>query len=150
MKKNILSKISFSRKNKAFTLIELLVVILILAILAAMIVPRIVSRTSEAKQSKARGDLVNLRKMLETYRLDVGAYPSTEEGLEALRTPPADAEGWKGPYLTKPIPNDPWNNPYYYEWPGPDGDESYVLLSYGSDGQPDGTGEAEDIIESGE
>jgi len=139
-----------SRRTTAFTLIELLVVILILAVLAAMIVPRIVSRTSEAKTAKAQGDLVNLRKMLDTYRLDVGVYPTSDEGLEALRTQPGDAEGWKGPYLTKPVPTDPWNEPYVYEWPGPDGDDSFVLLSLGSDKQPGGDGEAADIIESGE
>ncbi len=139
-----------SRRTTAFTLIELLVVILILAVLAAMIVPRIVSRTSEAKTAKAQGDLVNLRKMLDTYRLDVGVYPTTDEGLESLRTQPGDAEGWKGPYLTKPVPMDPWNEPYVYEWPGPDGDDSFVLLSLGSDKQPGGDGEAADIIESGE
>ncbi|ARU40626.1 type II secretion system protein GspG [Armatimonadetes bacterium Uphvl-Ar1] len=138
------------KTRKAFTLIELLVVMLILAILAAMIVPRIVSRSADAKQAKAKGDLVNLQKMLDTYRLDVGYYPTSDEGLESLRTQPSDAQGWKGPYITKPLPNDPWNNPYIYEWPGPDGDESFVLLSYGSDGAPGGTGEAEDVIESGE
>lgn len=138
------------RTRKAFTLIELLVVMLILAILAAMIVPRIVSRSADAKTAKAKGDLVNLRKMLDTYRLDVGYYPTSDEGLEALRTQPSDAQGWKGPYITKPMPDDPWQNPYIYEWPGPDGDESFVLLSLGSDGAVGGTGEAEDIIEAGE
>lgn len=137
-----------NRRRRGFTLIELLVVILILAILAAMIVPRIVSRTSEAKQAKARGDLVNLRKMLDTYRLDVGMYPSTDEGLDSLRS--SQADGWKGPYIDKPIPLDPWGNPYVYEWPGADGDESFVLLTFGSDASPGGTGEAEDIVEAGE
>lgn len=139
-------------RKRGFTLVELLVVILIIAILAAMIVPRIVSRTAQAKQASARGDLVVLAKMLDTYRLDVGYYPSTDEGLEALRTRPNDANGWQGPYTEKPIPNDPWGRPYVYEWPGPDGDDSYVLLSYGSDGAPGGEigSEAEDIIERGE
>lgn len=136
--------------RRAFTLIELLVVILILAILAAMIVPRIVNRTSDAKQAKALADLANLSKMIETFRLDCDRYPSTEEGLNALRTAPADVTGWRGPYTQRPIPPDPWGNDYVYEYPGPDGDESYVLLSYGSDGAPGGTGDATDIIESGE
>lgn len=141
-----------NRKLKAFTLIELLVVIMIIAILAAMIVPRIISRQAEAKIGAARSDLVNLRKMLDTYRLDVGYYPTSDEGLEALRTQPADANGWKGPYVTKPIPLDPWGREYIYDWPGPDGDDSFVLLSYGSDGNPGGVEdtEAADIIESGE
>lgn len=141
-----------NRKLRAFTLIELLVVIMIIAILAAMIVPRIISRQAEAKIGAARSDLVNLRKMLDTYRLDVGYYPTADEGLEALRTQPSDANGWKGPYVTKPIPLDPWQREYIYDWPGPDGDDSFVLLSYGSDGNPGGAEgtEAADIIESGE
>lgn len=136
-------------RSRAFTLIELLVVILILAILAAMIVPRIVSRTSDAKQAKAVADLANLSKMIETFRLDVDRYPSTEEGLEALRSQPDGANGWKGPYTQRPIPVDPWGNDYIYEFPGPDGDESYYLYSFGSDGQEGGEGDAADIIESG-
>lgn len=134
--------------RRGFTLIELLVVILILAILAAMIVPRIVSRTSEAKQSKALADLANLSKMIDTFRLDVGRYPTTEEGLNALREQPSDAQGWKGPYTAKPIPMDPWQVEYIYEYPGSSGDESFLLMSLGSDGAEGGEGEASDIIES--
>jgi len=141
-----------NRNKRAFTLIELLVVIMIIAVLAAMIVPRIISRQAEAKKGAARSDLVNLSKMLDLYRLDVGYYPTADEGLEALRTPPADSNGWKGPYTTKPIPLDPWQNEYIYDWPGSDGDDSFILLSYGSDGAQGGAvgTEAEDIIESGE
>lgn len=141
-----------NRTKKAFTLIELLVVIMIIAVLAAMIVPRILSRQAEAKKSAARSDLVNLAKMIELYRLDVGYYPTADEGLEALRTPPSDVSGWKGPYTTKPIPFDPWGNDYYYDWPGSDGDDSYILMSFGSDKSQGGAAdsEAEDIIESGE
>lgn len=136
--------------NKAFTLIELLVVILILAVLAAMIVPRIIQRTGQAKSAAAKSDLSTLGRLLETFRLDVGRYPSTEEGLDALRNAPSEAANWQGPYTNKPVPNDPWTNPYFYEYPGADGDESYILLSYGSDGIEGGEGEALDIIESGE
>lgn len=137
------------RRNAAFTLIELLVVIMILAVLAAMIVPRIIQRAGQAKQAAAKSDLAALGRMLEGFRIDVGRYPSTEEGLEALHTQPSDAEGWKGPYTQKAIPMGPWNNGYYYEYPGVDGDDSYILLSYGSDGIEGGEGEAADIIESG-
>lgn len=140
-----------SRKTstkRAFTLIELLVVILILAVLAAMIVPRLISRTGDANIAKARTDLSTLGKLIETYRLDTGYYPTTEEGLEALRS--SDAPGWKGPYTQKPISIDPWGNEYIYEWPGPDGDESYYLYSLGKDNQEGGEGENQDIIESGE
>ncbi len=136
------------RRSRAFTLIELLVVILILAILAAMIVPRIVARTGDAKQAKALADLANLGKMVETFRLDCDRYPTTEEGLNSLREAPADANGWKGPYSTKPIPLDPWGGEYYYEYPGSSGNESFVLLSLGADGQEGGEGDAADIVES--
>jgi general secretion pathway protein G len=138
------------RRSRAFTLIELLVVILILAVLAAMIVPRVVNRSSDAKRAAARSDLSALGRSIEQFRLDVGRYPTQEEGLEALRSAPADATGWRGPYLTKPIPVDPWGYDYVYEYPGVDGDDSYVLLSLGSDGADGGTGEAEDIVESGD
>jgi len=138
----------FSARKRGFTLIELLVVILILAILAAMIVPRIVARTSDAKQAKALADLANLSKMIETFRLDCDRYPTTEEGLNALREAPADANGWKGPYSSKPIPLDPWGGEYYYEFPGVSGDESFVLMSLGADGQEGGEGDSADIIES--
>lgn len=136
-------------RRAAFTLIELLVVILILAVLAAMIVPRIIGRGDDAKQAKAVTDLKALGSMLDTYKLDVGRYPTTEENLDALRNPPADAEGWKGPYTAKAIPFDPWGNPYQYEWPGPYGDDSVYLYSFGADGTEGGEGDGLDIFERG-
>lgn len=138
------------RRKSAFTLIELVVVMLILAILAAMIVPRIIGRSEDAKVARAVSDLATVRSMLDNFRIDVGRYPSTEEGLDSLRTAPADASGWRGPYSQKPITTDPWGEPYVYEWPGADGDDSYVLLSYGADKSPGGEGNNEDIIEAGE
>lgn len=138
------------RRKSAFTLIELVVVMLILAILAAMIVPRIIGRSEDAKVARAVSDLSTVRSMLDNFRIDVGRYPSTEEGLEALRSAPADASGWRGPYSQKPIGVDPWGNEYVYEWPGNDGDDSYILLSFGADGQEGGEGNNEDIIEAGE
>ena len=138
------------RARRGFTLIELLVVILILAILAALIVPRLITRADEAKVAAARSNLAAMGRLLETFRLDVGRYPTTEEGLQTLREAPADAEGWKGPYMTRPIPLDPWNNEYVYEYPGMEGDDSYLLYCYGSDGVEGGDGDAADIVESGE
>lgn len=131
--------------KRAFTLVELLVVILIIAILAAMIVPRIVGRTSQAKQAKALSDIRTLESMLDAYRLDVGEYPTTDDGLYALEEAPAGLEGWNGPYTRRGIPSDPWGNEYYYESPGDNGDDSFLLYTLGSDGQPGGTGEAEDL-----
>lgn len=136
------------RKNrtlkKGFTLIELLVVILILAILAALIVPRLIGRTDDAKVSKAKSDVSELQSVISQYRLDTGSYPSTESGLNALRVQPSDAEGWKGPYLNKDIPLDPWNHEYIYEFPGRNGAD-FTVLSYGGDGVEGGDGPNADI-----
>ncbi len=136
-----------NRKNRAFTLIELIVVILILAILAALILPRIINRTDDAKNAKAASDIATIRQMLQLYRVDVGKYPSTEDGLDALRQAPADVTNWRGPYTERDIPVDPWENPYVYEYPGPEGEDSFLLLSYGADGQPGGEGNNADIGE---
>ena len=138
------------KRARAFTLIELLVVIMILAVLAAMIVPRLIGRGGQAKQAAARSDLATLRNLLEAFHIDNGRYPTTEEGLDGLRVQPADLDNWKGPYATKDIPNDPWKNAYNYEHPGSTGDDSYLLYSYGRDNTEGGEGEDEDIIESGE
>ena len=132
------------RRQSAFTLIELLVVILILAILAALIVPRVVGRTGEAKRAKAASDISALSGMLQAYKLDNDLFPSTEQGLAALRIQPGDAPNWKGPYSQKDIPLDPWSNEYSYESPGPDG-QDFLIVSYGADGAPGGDGDAMDV-----
>jgi len=136
-----------SRGKRAFTLIELLVVILILAVLAALIVPRVIGRGGEAKTAAAKTDINSLSNMLQNFRLDCDRYPTTEEGLEALRVQPANVNGWKGPYSQKEIPADPWGNEYQYESPGSTGPDSFVIRSLGSDAQPGGEGEAQDIVE---
>ena len=138
----------FARKNRAFTLIEMLVVVLILAILAALIVPRVVNRTSDAKRAKAASDIATLSGLLQQYRVDTDKYPTTEQGLNSLRVQPSDATNWRGPYTTKDIPTDPWGNEYLYESPGPNG-EDFVIISYGSDGAPGGDGDASDIDSRG-
>lgn len=143
-------QVKTNQRGKAFTLIELLVVILILAILAALIVPRVVGRTGDAKRAKAASDLATLSGSLETFRLDVDRYPTTEEGLQALRAAPSDANGWKGPYISKSIPPDPWGNEYVYEFPGSSGDDSFLIMSYGADGAPGGEGEAADVTQGEE
>ena len=141
---------NFGRKRKlGFTLIELLVVILILAVLAAMIVPRLVTRGEDAKVAAAKSNLAQIRSLLEQFRIDCGRYPTADEGLEALMVQPGDLENWKGPYSQKAIDTDPWGNPYVYDHPGPDGEDSYYLFSYGKDGAEGGEGANEDIIESG-
>lgn len=130
--------------RRGFTLIEMLVVILILAILAALIIPRLIGRTSDAKIAKAKSDIATVSSLLQQYRLDNDKYPTTEEGLNALRVRPSSARAWKGPYTTKDIPMDPWGNPYVYQSPGPDG-QDFLATSYGADGAPGGEGDAADI-----
>lgn len=133
--------------RKAFTLIELMVVILILAILAALVVPRLINKTGDAKRAKAISDISAFRSMLQNFHIDTDRYPTTEEGLQALVTPPANANNWKGPYSDKAIPPDPWGNPYVYTFPGAEGNDSFSLISYGADGQPGGTGDASDVTQ---
>lgn len=133
-----------TRRSAGFTLIEMLVVVLILAILAALIVPRVVNRTSDAKRAKAASDIATLSSLLQQYRVDNDNYPTSEQGLSALRVAPSDASNWRGPYTTKEIPADPWGNEYSYESPGPNG-EDFMIISYGSDGAPGGEGDAADI-----
>jgi general secretion pathway protein G len=134
------------RAKKGFTLIELMVVILILAILAALIVPRVVGKAGDAKRAKAASDIAELGGALQAFHLDNDRYPTTEEGLEALRAAPQDAKSWRGPYLQKPIPPDPWGFPYQYQSPGPSGVD-FLVESYGKDGQPGGQGDDADVTE---
>ena len=130
--------------QQGFTLLELLVVMVIIGLLASYVGPRYFSQVgkSEVKTTKAQIDA--LEKALDQYRLDVGHYPTTEQGLSALVTRPTNEPRWDGPYLKKGVPPDPWGNPYLYKQPGDHGE--YDLLSYGNDGQPGGSGEAADIV----
>lgn len=132
------------RKNRAFTLIELMVVILILAILAALIVPNVLGRTGQAKVAKAQADIATLSSAIDQFRLDCDRYPTTQEGFGALQQQPNGANGWRGPYLKQAIPADPWTHDYQYVSPGPNGG-GYQVESLGADGQPGGTGDNTDI-----
>jgi general secretion pathway protein G len=135
--------------KRGFTLIELMVVILILAILAALIVPKVMGRTGQAKIAAAKSDEAALDTALKSFHLDCDRYPTTEEGLNALRTPPSGLEGkYKGPYLDKDVPLDPWGNPYQYQCPGSSGSDSYTITSYGADGVAGGDGDNADIVDA--
>lgn len=130
--------------NKGFTLLELLVVIVIIGLLAAYVGPKYFSQLGKSEVTVAKAQMESFEKSLDTYRLDVGRYPTTEEGLQALITAPATAAGkWNGPYLKKGVPLDPWGNPYAYRAPGARGE--YEIVSLGKDGQPGGTAENADI-----
>ncbi|PIX74912.1 MAG: type II secretion system protein GspG [Rhodocyclales bacterium CG_4_10_14_3_um_filter_68_10] len=131
------------RGGGGFTLLELLVVIVIIGLLAGYVAPRYFGQIGKSEVGLARAQIDALDKALDQFRLDVGSYPSTETGLNALVTRPANQPKWAGPYLKKAVPPDPWGNPYHYRYPGEHGE--YGLFSYGKDGQPGGAGEGVDI-----
>jgi general secretion pathway protein G len=126
-----------------FTLIELLVVMVILGLLAALVVPNFIKQEEKSKLKAARVQIESFGTALDTFRLDVGRYPTSQEGLEALRSRPSGLERWDGPYLRKEIPRDPWGNPYVYRSPGEQ--EPYELLSNGADGVAGGSGDGADL-----
>ncbi len=130
-------------RRGGFTLLELLVVIVIIGMLAGLVAPRYFDQVSKSNAKIAKAQIDSLEKALDAYRLDVGGYPTTEQGLEALNTRPQNLEKWAGPYLKKAVPPDPWGAAYVYKSPGDHGE--YDLLSLGKDGQPGGTGEAADV-----
>lgn len=130
---------------QGFTLLELLVVLLIIALLAGYVGPKLFGEVGKAKSKTAMSQMKSIAGALDQYRLDTGRYPSTEEGLAALTRKPANASNkWAGPYLMKDAPNDPWDRPYVYKLPGENGHD-YELLTYGLDGRPGGEGEDSDI-----
>ena len=129
--------------DRGFTLIELLVVIIVLGLLVGLVGPRLFGRVGQSKQAAAKAQTELLGAGLDQYRLDVGSYPTTAQGLDALQKNPG-ANNWNGPYLKKSVPNDSWGNPYKYRCcPGQHGD--YDLWSEGADGQPGGDGENADV-----
>lgn len=132
-----------SARARGFTLLELLVVVAIIGLLAAYVGPKYFSQVGKSEQALAKAQIESFHRALASYRLDVGSFPTTEEGLAVLLNRPANAPKWNGPYLSKAVPPDPWGKPYVYRAPGTRGD--YDLSSLGKDGQPGGQGEAADI-----
>ncbi len=130
--------------SAGFTLLELLVVVAIIGLLAAYVGPRYVAQLGKSEVTAARTQVEALARALESYRLDNGNYPSSETGLNALRTRPANQPRWNGPYLQKEVPVDPWGNAYVYRLTNTGG-RDFELLSYGRDGRPGGTSENADI-----
>ena len=132
------------RDGRGFTLVELLVVMAIIALLAALVAPKIFPKLGKGKTAAAKAQIELFGQALDQYRLDIGRYPSTEQGLQALLANPGE-EKWQGPYLKKNIlPKDPWDRPYMYQSPGSHSD--YDLYSYGLDGTPGGIGENQDVL----
>jgi general secretion pathway protein G len=138
------NSLTMRRENAGFTLLELLVVIVIIGLLAAYVGPKYFSQLGKSEVTVAKAQIEAFEKSLDTFRLDVGRYPTTEEGLAALITaPPSVTAKWNGPYLKKEVPQDPWGHPYTYRAPGSKAE--YEIISTGKDGQPGGTGENADI-----
>jgi general secretion pathway protein G len=132
-----------ARDQRGFTLLELLIVVIILGLLAALVGPELFGTLEKAKSQVAKTQLEIFAGSLDRFRLDVGRYPSTEEGLQSLRDNVNNLPKWSGPYLKKDIPPDPWGNPYQYLCPGTKGE--YDLYSFGADGKPGGEEEDADV-----
>jgi general secretion pathway protein G len=132
------------RSTAGFTLIEMMVVLVIIGLLMALVGPRFIRQEEKAKVKSARAQIELLGTALDTFRLDVGRYPTAQEGLQALRQRPFGADRWDGPYLKKDVPKDPWDHPYYYRSPGESG-RPYDLYSLGADGAPGGDGDNRDV-----
>lgn len=129
---------------RGFTLLELLVVMVIIGLLAGIVAPQYFAQIGKSNAKVARAQIESFGQALDQYRLDVGSYPTTEQGLVALRTAPQQVARWQGPYLKRDIPDDPWGRPYVYRRPGQHGE--YDLVSLGADGQQGGEGEAADVV----
>lgn len=134
--------------GRGFTLIEVMVVIVVITLLAALVAPNVFRNLGTAKDGAARSQMEMLTAALDAYRLDNGRYPTTQQGLQALWTEPTTSprpRAWNGPYVRKRVPEDPWDNPYVYRYPGNENPNGPDLLTYGADGQPGGEGEEADI-----
>ena len=130
--------------ERGITLIELVVVMVIIGLFATLVGQQVFNKVGKARTTEAKAQVQEFESVLDMFRLDVGRYPSTDEGLQALQVKPSGVENWDGPYLKREIPLDPWGKAYIYKSPGQHGE--YDLLSYGKDGQEGGDGEAADVV----
>ena len=134
-----------TRRQAGVTLIEMMVVVTIIALFAALVLPRMMGQADKAKRATASAQINSYLTALGSYKLDTGVYPTTEQGLKALRDKPENVNNWQGPYTQKEIDNDPWGHPYVYRFPGEHGDDPDII-SYGADGQQGGDGINADIV----
>jgi general secretion pathway protein G len=136
------------RARSGFTLIEILVVIVVIAILATLVAPNVFQHVGTAKTTTAKSQIEMMSSALDAYRLDTGAYPSTAQGLAALQELPSmdPPTNWRGPYLRKAVPLDPWGHPYVFVSPGEANPKGFDLISYGADGKLGGEGEDADVV----
>ncbi|UXY50774.1 type II secretion system major pseudopilin GspG [Pseudomonas tohonis] len=137
--------ISSATASRGFTLLELLVVVVIIGLLAGIVAPNLFKQLGTSEVTTARAQMDALAKALDQYRLETGHYPLTHQGLDALIRAPAGESRWRGPYLRKEVPLDPWGAPYVYESPGPAG-EDFLLRSLGKDNTAGGDGDSADIV----
>ena len=134
------------RKSQAgVTLIEMLVVVTIIGLFVALVAPSMFKNADKARITAARSQMENFMTALGSYKLDTGTFPTTEQGLVALRVKPQDVNQWAGPYMPKDIPNDPWGHAYVYKFPSDRGDEPEIIC-LGADGQPGGEGLNADVV----
>lgn len=131
---------SFRRDHsaRAFTLVEMLLVLVILAVLAAIVIPKFTGRSQQAKETAAKSQISSIELALDAFEVDTGFYPQGSAGLSALIDQPNGAQNWKGPYLKKGVPLDPWGNAYVYSYPGKNNAKGYDLMSIGPDGRAGG------------
>jgi len=121
--------------SRAFTLVEMLLVLVILAVLAAIVIPKFSGRSQQAKETAAKSQIASVELALDAFEVDTGFYPQGSAGLDGLVNQPNGAQGWKGPYLKKGVPLDPWGSPYVYTYPGKNNAKGYDLMSVGPDGR---------------
>jgi general secretion pathway protein G len=136
----------FKRRAQAgVTLIEMLVVMTIIALFAALVVPAMLKKGDAARVTKANADIQSFMTALSSYKLDTGLFPTTDQGLRALREKPGDLAQWAGPYIQQDVPKDPWGHDYVYKYPGEHGDNPDIIC-LGADGQPGGDGLNADLV----
>ena len=128
-------KKTIHRTRRAFTLIELLLVLVILGVLAALVVPKFTNRSQQARETAAKADISNIETALNAFEIDTGRFPATEEKLDVLIVAPSGVQSWRGPYLQRGVPKDPWGNPYEYRQPGQHNPSGFDLFSLGPDGR---------------
>src|SRR3954451_18550432 len=132
------------RNEAGVTLIEMLVVVTIIGLFVALVAPGMFKKADQARITAARSQMQNFMTALGSYKLDTGLFPTTEQGLAALRLKPNDLNQWNGPYMPQDIPKDPWGHEYGYKYPGEHGDEPEII-SFGADGQVGGEGVNADV-----
>ena len=134
------------KRRRGITLIEMLVVLTIIGLLAAVVGPRVFNMTDKGRVTACRMQMSKFMDALTGYKADTGAFPSTEQGLEALWTKPQNVPNWAGPYMEQEIPNDPWGRPYVYKFPGGPFSDAPEIISLGADGQTGGEGMNADLV----